>query len=281
MSKESVTDMRRGVYRRIYSGATRGERINKLTGDQERLFWRLNMICDDFGNFRADPVLLKADALPLVKAATPGKIRKWLDAIADTGLACRYSSDGDDYGHIVGFEELQPAGRNGKRIQRHPMHPGESGCIQGNPGESSFIVRPETEDESETEDHSDTDTETEDEANTDSLSVEICLGSDSVSDSAAAPGRNGKTPHSRDHARQLFAMHVSLFWAKSGPQSKSDRTDTENLFDDVVWPEESRAGPERYRLALALIDVARKNGRNKMAYFKQRVTKELSETCLG
>jgi len=106
----SVIDMKRGVYRRIYSGATHGGRINQVGDGAERLFWRLHMICDDFGNCRADPVITKASAMPLVARATPKRIQAWLDELVAVGLILTYDAGGDAYVHIDGFEDSQPTG---------------------------------------------------------------------------------------------------------------------------------------------------------------------------
>jgi len=53
-----IVDMTKGVYRRIYSSATRDRRINQLSLAAELLYWRLHCVADDFGSFEADPYLL-------------------------------------------------------------------------------------------------------------------------------------------------------------------------------------------------------------------------------
>ena len=60
MSEDAVTDLTRGVYRRLYSGFIKGQRINKLSLQAEAWFWRVFAVADDFGNCEAEPELLRA-----------------------------------------------------------------------------------------------------------------------------------------------------------------------------------------------------------------------------
>ena len=83
----------------------------------------------------------------------------WLDEIVNAELIERYEANGDAMIHIVGFCELQPAGKNGRRIRRFPAAPselacGESGQIRPNPGESGQIVASHTHTQSHTHSHS-------------------------------------------------------------------------------------------------------------------------------
>lgn len=120
----AVTDLTRGVYRRLYSGATRGRRINSVSEGAELLFWRLVMIADDLGNLHADPMLIRSDAMPL-RSVTNTTIKKRMNELERVGLIERYLVKGESYAHIVGWSDLQPMGydenRNRKRpIQRYP-----------------------------------------------------------------------------------------------------------------------------------------------------------------
>ena len=275
-----ITDLTRGVYRRVYAGATTGERINKASDAAEVLFWRLHMIADDFGNFPAKPSLIKSYALPEKDIWNKARISKHLtelDNITNTAggkLISLYSVGSDNYGHIVGFEITQPAGRNGKRVMRYP---GESGCIQIHPDSSGLCsshLRPDTDTdtESDTESdyhsdtHSDTDTEYQDQ---DSDSSKKYLNSNSGSASA-----------SREPSRQKWLLAVSRMWSLETKQKNADHTSCERLFEDVIWPEGCRDGPSRYNRAMALIPMAGRNGKNKMAYYTGRLRKELKGATL-
>lgn len=122
-------DMTRGVYRRIYAGFLRGKRINLVSLEAEATFWRLNAVADGLGNLRAD---CKNDVFPR-REITLDQFTAWLNELVDlkdpkTGepipLVERYNAaDGEEYLHIIGFTSLQPAGRNGRRVQFHPALP--------------------------------------------------------------------------------------------------------------------------------------------------------------
>lgn len=133
-----VVDMTSGVYRRVYAGYITGHRINGLSLEAEAWFWRLNAVADDYGNMRAEPSLLVAETVGLRQIKTE-KVLALVDEIVAAGLAYRYQVGRDQYLHIVGFEERQPCGRNGRRFKRHPLHPDAPSCIPVNPGESGGI----------------------------------------------------------------------------------------------------------------------------------------------
>ncbi len=129
MSK--TTDLTRGIYRRIYGGATTGRRINRVSIGAEFWFWRLHMIADDFGRFPAEAKRCRMTAAPLrddedVKASGgpvgvwTSDVRAWLRELERVDLIVIYTADGELYGRIRHFEELQPGNRNGRRIERYP-----------------------------------------------------------------------------------------------------------------------------------------------------------------
>jgi hypothetical protein len=141
-------DMTDGVYRRIYSGFLGNKKVNRLSWQAEAWFWRLVVLADDFGNLSLKWRVLAVDASP-IREVSIADAQRLTAELVNARLAFVYRVDGDEYLHIIGFIDKQPAGKNGRRIQRIPMHPeesggiqtsaGESGCIQGNPGESGGI----------------------------------------------------------------------------------------------------------------------------------------------
>lgn len=130
-TSESISDMTRGVYRRIYSGFTKGQRINKLSLEAEAWFWRVLTTVDDFGNGDADPDLCR-DATAGKRQVSSADVARYLGEMWDAKLIEFYEAKGETYLHIVGFEETQPAGKNGRKIRRFPV-PDESKGIQGIP----------------------------------------------------------------------------------------------------------------------------------------------------
>lgn len=139
-----MTELLNGTYRRIYSGAIRGRRINSVTLEAEACFWRMNMVADDWGNLEVTPDLLIAQAFTRRLSTTPEQVAAWLDELVGAGLIVLYDDRGEHYAHIVDFEKLQPAGRNGRRIARFPRFMHKSVDL-GNPGESKASDSPKGE----------------------------------------------------------------------------------------------------------------------------------------
>lgn len=136
MLDKTVTDLSRGIYRRIYAGFIKGQRINKLSLPAEAWFWRVIASADDFGNAEADPDLCRDATVGRRRDVTAKQIGKWLTEMLAANLISFYEAKGERYLHVTDFEGFQPAGKNGKRIKRFPG-PDESGCIQVNPDVSS------------------------------------------------------------------------------------------------------------------------------------------------
>lgn len=128
-----ITDLTRGIYRRLYAGFIKGQRISKLSLPAEAWFWRIMASVDDFGNVDADPALVYAATVGRRPGITIEDVAQFLVELGESGLIQFYADEsGDKYLHIVGFEEMQPAGKNGKRICRVPRPDGSKG-IQVNP----------------------------------------------------------------------------------------------------------------------------------------------------
>jgi len=131
---ERVVDMTMGVYRRIYAGYISGRKINGVSVGAEAWFWRLNVVADDFGNYRADEDHL-VYAVGGRRVVTVAEVRGWMSELVRADLIFLYAIGTDKFFHINNFEIRQPAGKNGRRIRRYPEYvPGESGQIRPNPG---------------------------------------------------------------------------------------------------------------------------------------------------
>lgn len=159
MTDAAVTDLTKGIYRRLYSGFTKGQRINKLSLQAEAWFWRVMATADDFGNADAEPGLCLAATVGRRAGITLSLISKWLEEMRESGLIQMYADEsGDKYLHIIGFEAMQPAGKNGKRVCRFPR-PDESRIIQNNPDflDSSSASHSHSHSDNHTDPHSDTD----------------------------------------------------------------------------------------------------------------------------
>ena len=135
---ETDIDLSRGLYRRIYSGATKGRRINSVSERAELVFWRLHLVSDDFGRFEADPYLISIQALPRRREITESDICLVLFELVEYKLIKIYEVNGEKYGEILDFSNLQPAPKNGRKVRRFPENSGEDRESVVNPGESGF-----------------------------------------------------------------------------------------------------------------------------------------------
>lgn len=115
---ESV-DMCKGVYRRVYAGFIRGKRINQVSLEAEAIFWRLNMLADDYGNLLADGDFFAQD-LGGRRRITDDAISAALNDLERAGLIRTYTARGERHVSIVDFEAFQKT-RNGRRANRVPL----------------------------------------------------------------------------------------------------------------------------------------------------------------
>lgn len=134
-----------GIYRKIWSSAIRGRRINSVSIMAECCFWRAHMVADDYGVFPADPNQFIFTAMPKRhKEVCAVQIAEWIKELKDADLINVYKSEGELMAEIVDFTELQAAGPNGKRISKFPLppdlvNPDESKTILKNPKKSKII----------------------------------------------------------------------------------------------------------------------------------------------
>ncbi len=130
--------MTRGVYRRLYSGLLTSRKVNSVSIEVEHWFVRLLLLVDDYGNIRSEWRWLAINASP-VREVTKEQAEAWTMALVRAGLVELYQCQGDMFVHVVGFVSYQPGGKNGKRVARWPVYPGDSGCVRVYPGESGCI----------------------------------------------------------------------------------------------------------------------------------------------
>lgn len=83
--------------------------LAKLSGDAERLFWRLTVVADDAGRFDAFPETVKARCFPvLVDSLKTSKVRAWLDELS-TDHVTFYEVAGRAYGVFRNWAKYQRA----------------------------------------------------------------------------------------------------------------------------------------------------------------------------
>lgn len=157
-----VTDLTKGVYRRMYAGFIKGQRINQISLQAEAWFWRVVASADDFGNADAEPLLCWTATVGRRVNVTVKQVKAWLKEMEESRLIQMYPGAGNEkYLHINGFEDLQPSGRNGKKVRRFPSfdNPGESRIVQNNP---EFQNAPHSDTDTHSDSDSDSHTDTED-----------------------------------------------------------------------------------------------------------------------
>lgn len=313
LTQTSIENLKRTVYRHIYAGWLKGRRINSVSMEAALLFLHLNLAADGHGNFHADPELVVVEAFPLRRSVTPDQCQRWIDELAHKGLVSLYEAGGETYGHIVGFTEIQPAGKNGRRHQMHPVNPGESGGIQNDPVNPSAQNENKNENENEKENKKQNETETAraplsllnpDPRAERRLPVRLpgisdfcsltASDSDSPTDGTATqePSREPPQNLTRDKAKARWLTVVVQHdiigrvngskHPKGSPQHAADLTSLNRLWDRV-WPEAiedvEHADPEQVARFNALIAITRScaGKRKPMAWLTQQIKKQIDE----
>ena len=107
--------------RLLRDGVCTSELINLLTSDEEVMFYRLLVCCDDYGYADARPAILKAQCFPLKESVTPAHIDRWLQGLAGKGLVARYRKDDKPYLAVNKWEQ---------RVRSRQKYPGptDDGC---------------------------------------------------------------------------------------------------------------------------------------------------------
>jgi hypothetical protein len=88
----------------IRHGWVDSERIDRLTGDEERFFLRLMLNADDAGRFDGRPEILRARLFPLKFDLRSKDVEAWRDRCATEGLLIPYPWDGKPYLQILRFQ---------------------------------------------------------------------------------------------------------------------------------------------------------------------------------
>jgi len=92
--------------------------VDNLSADEERFFYRLIVVCDDFGRMDARPRILRAKCFPLkVDEISDSDVANWLQGLVDSGLVITYIVDGKPYLQVATFEK-----HNTRRAQ-HSKYP--------------------------------------------------------------------------------------------------------------------------------------------------------------
>jgi hypothetical protein len=136
----SEVNFTNGLYRRIWQAAIRGQRVNAVSMAAECLFWRLHLASDDYGTFLAELAEVRVFALPK-RPMSDADLQALLDELYYHRLIGYFSAGGDRYGSILDYLKFQPAGRNGKRVRRHPAPPPSGPEVYYGDGESATTAQ--------------------------------------------------------------------------------------------------------------------------------------------
>ena len=84
------------------------ETIDRLTPEEEVFFYRLLVVCDDFGRTDARPSVLRAQCFPLrVHKVKESSIETWLIALENAGLLKPYEVEGKPYVQVTTWDAHQ------------------------------------------------------------------------------------------------------------------------------------------------------------------------------
>src|SRR5690348_13057104 len=108
--------------RLLREGICTSELINMLESEEEVMFYRLLVVCDDYGYADARPAILKAQCFPLKDSVKPADIERWLSALAGKSLIARYRKDGKPFLAVSKWEQ---------RVRSRQRFPGptDDGCL--------------------------------------------------------------------------------------------------------------------------------------------------------
>lgn len=108
--------------RLLREGVTTSDRINGLSPEEEVFFYRLLVVCDDFGRMDARPAILKAQCFPLRDNVNAQKIESWLSSLAEKKLIVRYQTK--DGAPLLAVDKWD------QRVRSRPKYAGpeDDGC---------------------------------------------------------------------------------------------------------------------------------------------------------
>lgn len=93
----------------LREGICSSETINSLSADEEVFFYRLLVVCDDYGLMDARIAILKAKCFPLrtEKQVTEKQLQNWLKGLRVAGLINQYESAGKPYLCVAKWDQHQ------------------------------------------------------------------------------------------------------------------------------------------------------------------------------
>lgn len=100
---------------------TDSKKMSKVSFQEEVLFTRLIMKADDYGNFHADPLLIKNLLFPRKENMRSTDISRWLTSLQAAGLIRTYTAENENYVHIVKFLQIQRMRYSKRKFPQSPF----------------------------------------------------------------------------------------------------------------------------------------------------------------
>ena len=99
--------------------------LETLSAEEERLFYRLMVQCDDYGRMDARLAVVRARCFPLLlRKIRERDVQHWLEALRKAGLLTIYTAEGGLYLQLSGWERHQQV--RAKR-SKYPAPPASNG----------------------------------------------------------------------------------------------------------------------------------------------------------
>lgn len=112
--------------RSIHPDACDSDKLAAVSADAERLFWRLQTHCDDFGKCEDKPRLIFARCVPLVDGWDTDRVDVVLEELAAVGLLERYVVDGARFIRVPQWSRFQHPQKRGKDTLPDPDESGSA-----------------------------------------------------------------------------------------------------------------------------------------------------------
>lgn len=83
--------------------------LSQLTAEEERLFYRLIVNCEDYGRMEARPEIVRAKCFPLlIDKISVQQVQNWLNKLAALNLIVLYTNNGKLYLEFLTWHDHQP-----------------------------------------------------------------------------------------------------------------------------------------------------------------------------
>jgi hypothetical protein len=93
--------------RNIKESICTSETLDRLTAEEERLFYRLIVQCDDYGRMESHAQIVKSRCFPWKDTLKKDDVEAWLQGLHDSGAIILYEAGGKRYLELTGWGKYQ------------------------------------------------------------------------------------------------------------------------------------------------------------------------------